>query len=167
MTLQYKKATLDDLEEIYSLVSHAIDVMISHNILQWDEIYPTKEDFRNDINRGHLYIGLTDGHIAVVYALNQECDKEYQNGNWKYPNEPFYVVHRLCVAPVFQNKGVARYTLLHIEAELLKKNIHAIRLDAFCNNPFSLKLYDSLQYSRVGYADWRKGRFYLMEKYFD
>ena len=166
MTLQYKKATLDDLEEIYSLVSHAIDVMISHNILQWDEIYPTKEDFRNDINRDHLYVGLTDEHIAVVYALNQECDKEYQNGNWKYPNEPFYVVHRLCVNPDFQNRGVAKQTLLHIEAELLKKNIHAIRLDAFCNNPFSLKLYDSLQYSRVGYADWRKGRFYLMEKYF-
>lgn len=39
------------------------------------------------------------------------------------------------------------------------------RLDAFTENPFALKLYDNLGYSRVGYADWRKGRFYLMEKY--
>lgn len=165
MTLQYRKATSDDIEEICSLISHAIDEMIRHDILQWDELYPTREDFLADINKNHLYVGLIDKRIAVVYALNQECDAEYQNGLWKYPDEPYYVLHRLCVDPDFQNRGVARHTLLHIETELLKKNIHAIRLDAFSNNPFSLKLYDSLNYTRVGYADWRKGRFYLMEKY--
>ena len=166
MELLYRKATLDDLEEIYSLVAHAVDVMIDQNILQWDELYPTKEDFRADINKNHLYVGSTSGQIAVVFALNQEYDKEYENGRWEHPNVPFYIVHRLCVNPDFQNQGIARHTLLYIEETLLKKDIHAIRLDAFCNNPFSLKLYDSLHYSRVGYADWRKGRFYLMEKYF-
>lgn len=166
MTLQYRKATLDDLEDISLLVAYAIDDLINRDILQWDEIYPTKEDFREDINNDHLYVGLTDGQIAVVYALNQECDKEYENGCWKYPDKPYYVVHRLCVHPNFQHKGIAKRTLQHIETELLQKDIHAIRLDTFSNNPYSLKLYDSLQYSRVGYADWRKGRFYLMEKYF-
>ena len=166
MTLQYRKAALNDLEEVYSLVALAINTMVKNNIQQWDELYPTKEDFRKDIDKDHLYVGMTERQIAVVYALNQECDKEYQNGSWKYPDKPYYVVHRLCVHPGFQHRGIARHTLLHIEAELSKKNIHAIRLDAFSNNPFSLKLYDSLNYSRVGYADWRKGRFYLMEKYF-
>ena len=166
MTLQYRKATLDDLEEVYSLVALAIDTMAKNNILQWDELYPTKEDFRKDIDSNQLYVGITDGQIAVVYTLNRECDAEYQNGLWKYPNKPYYVVHRLCVHPNSQNRGIAKQTLLHIEAELLKKDIHAIRLDVFSNNPFSLKLYDSLHYSRVGHADWRKGRFYLMEKYF-
>lgn len=166
MTLHYRKATLYDLEEIYNLVFHAIDVMVSQNILQWDELYPTKEDFRIDINKKQLYVGLAYEQIAVVFTLNQECEEEYKNGRWEHPNVPFYIVHRLCVNPKFQNQGIAKHTLLYIEETLLKKNIHAIRLDAFCNNPFSLKLYDSLHYSRVGYADWRKGRFYLMEKYF-
>ena len=165
MTLQYRKATLYDLEEINSLVTHAIDVLIKNGILQWDEIYPTKEDFRVDINNDQLYVGLADEQIAVVYALNQECEEEYQNGRWKYPDIPFYIVHRLCVHPAFQNQGIGKQTLLHIESELLKNDIHAIRLDVFSNNPFSLKLYNSLDYSKVGYADWRKGRFYLMEKY--
>ena len=166
MKLHYRKAALKDLEEIYSLVSHAVDVMISQKILQWDEIYPAKEDFRQDINKNELYVGLADGRIAVVFALNRECDEQYENGSWGHPDIPYYVVHRLCVNPDFQNQGVAKHTLLYIESKLLKKDIHAIRLDAFCNNPYSLKLYDSLHYSRVGYADWRKGRFYLMEKYF-
>ena len=164
--LHYRKATLDDLEEISSLVSHAVDVMVDQNILQWDEIYPTKEDFRTDINKHQLYVGLIGRQIAVVFALNQECEEEYKNGRWEHPNVPFYIVHRLCVNPDFQNQGIAKRTLLYIEETLLKMDIHAIRLDAFCNNPYSLKLYDSLHYSRVGYADWRKGRFYLMEKYF-
>ena len=166
MKLHYREATLKDLEEIYCLVSRAVDVMISQNILQWDEIYPTKEDFRQDINKKELYVGLINKRIAVVFTLNRECDEQYENGSWQYPDIPYYIVHRLCVNPDFQNQGVAKRTLLYIEEELLKVEIHAIRLDAFCNNPYSLKLYDSLHYSRVGYADWRKGRFYLMEKYF-
>lgn len=165
MILQYRKATLHDLEEINCLVTHATDVLIKNGILQWDEIYPTKEDFRVDINNDQLYIGLMDEQIVVVYTLNQECEEEYQNGHWKYPDIPFYIVHRLCVHPDFQNQGIGKQTLLHIEAELLKIDIHAIRLDVFSNNPFSLKLYNSLNYSKVGHVDWRKGRFYLMEKY--
>ncbi len=55
-------------------------------------------------------------------------------------------------------------TMEYIEAELCKKEIEAIRLDAFTENPNALKLYKNLGYKIVGYADWRKGRFYLCEK---
>lgn len=71
MTLQYRKANLDDLEEIYSLISHAINEMTEHDILQWDQLYPAREDFLGDISQNSLYVGLADGHIAVVYTLNQ------------------------------------------------------------------------------------------------
>ena len=53
-----------------------------------------------------------------------------------------------------------------LEAESIAKNngIKAIRLDAFTENPVALSLYEKLGYSIAGYADWRKGRFALMEK---
>ena len=166
MILKYRKAEPDDIEDICSIVHAAVEVMERDNIFQWDDIYPAKEDFQEDIEESQLYIGLVDGQIAVVYALNQKCDNEYENGKWKYKDEPFYIVHRLCVNPAFQNKGVAKSTLLFIEKQLMEKGIHVIRLDVFTNNPFALRLYNSLGYSEVGYADWRKGRFLLMEKYF-
>lgn len=165
MIPEYTKATPNDIEEICNIVHNAIEVMEQHNIFQWDDLYPAKEDFKEDVDKGQLYIGLMNGQIAVVYALNQEYEKEYVNGKWKY-NEPFYIVHRLCVNPIFQNKGIAKAALLHIEKQLEEKGIHVIRLDVFSNNPFALKLYHSLGYSEVGYADWRKGRFFLMEKRF-
>lgn len=166
MVLKYRKATPNDLEEICGIVHAAIDTMVRNHIFQWDDLYPAKEDFQEDIDEGQLYVGLVNGEIAVVYALNQKCEKEYENGKWKYENEPFYIVHRLCVNPIFQNKGIAGSTLLYIERQLTEMDIHVIRLDVFSNNPFALKLYHSLGYSDSGYADWRKGRFFLMEKRF-
>lgn len=165
MILKYRIATPDDIEEICSIVHTAVDVMERHNIFQWDDLYPAKEDFQEDIGLNQLYVGLVDGQIAVMYTLNQKSEKEYENGKWKYKDEPFYIVHRLCVNPTFQNKGIAKSTLLYIERQLTEMGIHVIRLDVFSNNPFALRLYNSLGYSEVGYADWRKGRFFLMEKY--
>lgn len=166
MILKYRKATLDDLEEIWNIVGNSIDVMEENNIFQWDNLYPLKEDFQKDIVKNQLYLGLANDQIAVLYVLNQECDKEYENGDWKFKEEEFYIVHRLCVNPDFQNRGIARHTLLHIEKQLKSKGIYVIRLDVFQNNPYAIRLYDSLGYSKAGYADWRKGRFYLMEKHF-
>ena len=166
MVLKYRKATPNDIEEICSIVHTAVSVMERGNIFQWDDLYPAKEDFQEDVDQSQLYVGSVNGQIAVVYTLNQKCEKEYENGKWKYKDEPFYVVHRLCVNPIFQNKGIAKSTLLYIERQLMEIGIHVIRLDVFSNNPFALRLYNSLGYLKVGYADWRKGRFFLMEKMF-
>lgn len=166
MDIQYRIAVLEDLNEICSLFDSAIDTMIQNNIFQWDEMYPTEKDFQTDIDRKQLYVGMAEGRIAVVYVVNQECDEQYVNGDWKYAGEPYYIIHRMCVHPDFQNQGIARLTLLHIEEQLISWGIHVIRLDAFSENPYALKLYGNLGYAKVGCADWRKGRFYLMEKNF-
>lgn len=166
MILKYRKAIFDDLDEICDIVRNSIEVMERNHIFQWDDLYPVKADFQKDIEKNQLYVGLANDQIAVLYVLNQECDKEYESGDWKYKEEAFYIVHRLCVNPDFQNRGVARHTLLHIEKQLKSKRIYVIRLDVFQNNPYAIRLYDSLGYSKVGYADWRKGRFYLLEKHF-
>jgi ribosomal protein S18 acetylase RimI-like enzyme len=42
--------------------------------------------------------------------------------------------------------------------------IDTIRLDVFTLNPYALKMYEKSGYIKVGFAHWRKGEFYLMEK---
>lgn len=165
MELKYRIAEIKDLDEICHMIDSATDTMIEHEIFQWDDFYPVREDFKEDIEKQQLYVGMVKQQIAVIYVLNQECDEAYAAGDWKYKEEPFYVIHRLCVNPVFQRKGIAQSTLLHIEKELRDLGIHAIRLDVFSQNPFALKLYENVGFQRAGYVDWRKGRFYLMEKH--
>lgn len=164
MELSYRTANIEDLEGIFKIVENAIKQMEFENIHQWDNIYPTINDFRNDIKNNELYIGIINKEIAVVYALNKECDEEYKNGEWQYIGDNYRVIHRLCVSLDFQNRGIAQTTLKHIENELYYLGIKAIRLDVFSENPYALKLYSNNGYRKVGNAHWRKGEFLLMEK---
>ena len=107
---------------------------------------------------------MIDGKIAVCFVLSKEYDEEYKNGKWQWPNARFCVIHRLCVSPNFQNRGIAAETLKYIENLCKSQGYDSIRLDCFTENPYSRKLYDKAGYSVVGYADWRKGRFELREK---
>ena len=162
--MNYSKADINDLEEIYSLYQNAIIAMEKDNIHQWDEVYPDKDILKEDITKNQMYIGKTDNKITVCFVLSEECDEEYKNGCWKYTDSRFNVIHRLCVNPLFQNQGIAAKTLEYIENLSKSEGYDSIRLDCFTQNPYSRKLYDKAGYSITGYADWRKGRFELREK---
>lgn len=162
--LDFRLGSSADLPEIAALFENAKKHMIAQQIFQWDELYPTWETYDLDIKRRELTVGILDGRIAVVYVLNRECDEQYRKGRWKYADAPYLVLHRLCVNPAYQNMGVAKLTMAHIEEVVRAKGIRNIRLDAFSENPFALRLYDSCGFRHVGDTDWRKGRFYLLEK---
>lgn len=51
MDIQYRTAELTDLEEITALVRQAALEMSRLGIDQWDELYPIREDFEQDIRR--------------------------------------------------------------------------------------------------------------------
>ena len=159
-----KPAKKSDLGEIQKLIESAIIEMERNHIFQWDEIYPSIKDFAEDLNNGTLFIGTEGDEIAVVYVLNKDQDEEYFKADWTYKGESFCVLHRFCVNPKFQNRGIAKSVLSQIEEELRQRNIKAIRLDVFTENPFALRLYEKAGFHKTGTADWRKGKFILMEK---
>lgn len=156
--------TLSDIDEIYILVQKAIHHMERKGIHQWDEHYPTKDDFLEDIEKNTLYIAEENKRIIAIYTINQQCDDEYYDFVWDNPDESACILHRLCVSPDMQNKGIASKLLSHIEHQVREKGYSSIRLDVFSDNPYALKLYEKNNYKQRGYADWRKGRFYLLEK---
>ena len=162
--LKFMLAQKEDLDNVLAMVTDAINEMNRNGIDQWDNIYPDRNILENDIIKKQLYIGVSGKNIVSAYVLNQECDEQYANGAWKYPDSTYYVIHRLCVNPMFQNKKIGTLTMMHIEDEVRKIGIDTIRLDAFTLNPYAIKLYEKLGYSKVGLAHWRKGKFYLMEK---
>ncbi|MCD8143296.1 MAG: GNAT family N-acetyltransferase [Clostridiales bacterium] len=163
MQLSYERATAEDLDEVCAVARSATAAMRAAGVEQWNERYPTREDFQSDIARNQLYVGRAGGHIAVHYALNQSCDADYQNGYWQTEG-PFAVLPRLCVAPDFQHQGIGKQTLRHIEETLKPTPIRAIRLDVFSGNFAAVRLYWRAGYTQVGEVDWQMGRFYLMEK---
>ena len=162
--MEFRLAENNDIDRVFNIYSKAIEEMEKHNINQWDNLYPDKEILQEDIDKKELYICELEGEIACAYVLNSEYDEDYEKGKWHYKDASFNVIHRLCVNPKFQNKGIAGKAIKYIEEVLKNKGIESIRLDVYSLNPFALRLYEKAGYKKTGNAHWRKGEFYLMEK---
>ncbi len=63
----YRKAILDDLGEIMVAVEDSREVLRLQGNGQWQDGYPNRDDFINDINNGRLFIVCdTNDHKKVV-----------------------------------------------------------------------------------------------------
>lgn len=162
--MKIRKAEHEDLNTITDIFRNAINNMNDYNIYQWDNLYPTKTILEQDILRKQMYVGIKDDVIVSTVVVNNEFDEQYKDGNWKYNNERFSIIHRLCVNTIYQNQGIGENTMLIIEELLQNEGTQCIRLDAFSQNPYALKMYHKLGYQKVGETIWRKGLFYLFEK---
>lgn len=159
-----RKAIESDLIEIIQIYKNAVQCMNTNGILQWDDIYPTEDILKTDVEQNTMYLCIIEDAIAAVFVLNQKYDHEYESGHWQYKQASFSVVHRLCVNPAFQGKGVGFQAMITAESILRKNGTDAVRLDAFSQNPAALSLYKKLSYTKVGAVQFRKGLFFLFEK---
>jgi len=84
----------------------------------------------DDIQKKQLNVVLLEKQLAVAYVVNQECDEQYANGQWRFPDSAYAVIHRLCVHPKFQNQGIAAKVMKQIEDTQREHGVEVIRLDA-------------------------------------
>ena len=155
-------AVLADFDDVWDVFQCATRQMCTLRIFQWDDIYPSQKDIRDDIENGHMYL-LTEGDAVLsVVTLNTQQDEVYQTAAWEGQNPA--VIHRLCVHPRFWNKGAGRQTMVFAEQQLMNSGFDSVRLDAFSQNPSALALYERMGYKRKGEVRFRKGLFYLYEK---
>lgn len=164
MELAFRKAKPEELSQIFALFCDAIEEMDRSGIPQWDKVYPDEATLQSDIEQGTLYVALWEGRPAAVFVLNGAYDVQYANGQWT-EETAFLVIHRLCVSPRFQHKGLGKQAVQAAEAEAAALGAKALRLDAFKHNPYAVRLYESNGYRIVGEVLFRKGPFYLMEKH--
>lgn len=111
--MEFRKATqsnFNDIIEIYQAATQYLDAIGIH---QWDAAYPSKNIIKEDIQNQEMYVGLIDGIIVTAFTLNPNYEEEYALGNWQYNHLPFSVVHRFCVNPACQNKGIGTKAGVH------------------------------------------------------
>lgn len=162
--MEFRNAFPADLDTVTAIFHAAVLHMNEAGIPQWDELYPSEDDLRGDILRSEMTLGLEDGEPVCAFTLNRECDPEYANGAWRYKGSDFFVLHRLCVAPACQHRGIAAQAMDYLEDLLRGKGCRDLRLDAFSRNPYALRLYEKRGFRKAGEVNWRMGLFYLYEK---
>lgn len=156
--MEFRKATIKDIPIIEDIIERAKKHMHENGIMQWNEYYPTKEDYLHDLDAHSLYVGLLDSRIVCVYTVDKKYEPEYDLCTWRMND--YMVLHRLCIDPFFQHKGLAKECMHHI----FKTCKGSIRLDVYTCNPYAFNLYKNLGFVKVGSAKWFEKDFDIMEK---
>ena len=79
--MQYRLAKISDIYDVFALIRAAIVRMEEDDIHQWDDIYPTKEDFISDIANKSLYIAEENGRMVAIYVISAESDEAYKTAD--------------------------------------------------------------------------------------
>lgn len=162
--MEIRKAVPGDMTGITVLFKRCTAHMIQHDILQWDELYPTAEVFAQDIKDESLSVCVTSENSVIgCVVLNRFQDKEYEEVDWGFMGE-ISVIHRLMVLPEYEGAGIAYKLMSYAEKLAAEQGMDAVRLDTFAQNQRAIAFYKKHGYHICGSVNFRKGLFMCYEK---
>ena len=163
-----RKASFDDLKQIYALVKEATLRMNSEGNHQWDADYPTKKILRKDVTNGHLFIKAVDGEVLGIIVLNFTQPNQYTTLEWNSDARSL-IIHRMAVKENTLGKGVGTELVQFAEQHARHHlNVAGIRTDTYFLNKAAQQLFTKLGYRMVGAVslDEKLGDFYCYETVF-
>ena len=82
-----RKATSADIDTIIVITKACAAHMIGKNIYQWNEDYPNKKAFIEDVKRNELYVLEIENNINGCLTISTLMDKEYRPISWLTSNK--------------------------------------------------------------------------------
>jgi len=144
-----RKARAKDIDKILDITKACAKHMINQNIYQWNEHYPNKNAFLNDLDRDELFVLEENNNVIGSLVISTLMDREYETINWLTPNTNSIYIHRLSVHPLFQNRGFA-HKLMDFAEQFAIKNKHvSVRLDTFSKNQKNQHFYKKRGYQKL------------------
>jgi GNAT superfamily N-acetyltransferase len=156
MNYSFRKASVHDIPQIWTIIQQAIVRRKNDGSQQWQDGYPNEDLIRKDIVDGIGYV-LTDDDKIVGYAailFNDEPAYEKLKGTW-LTNEDFAVVHRVAISDDYLGKGLAQKIFLLTEDLAIENNIFSIKVDTNFDNIPMLKILEKLGYTYCGEVFFR------------
>ena len=161
-----REANSDDIKSILSITKACSTDLISNGIFQWNEHYPNKEAFDNDLKNSWLYVIIENHKTIGSITITPEMDEEYGPVKWLSKTNNNLYVHRLAVDPKMQGKGHAQKLMDFAENYARENNYESIRLDTFSKNLRNQKFYEQRGYIRlenIYFPNQSKDPFYCYE----
>lgn len=142
-------AKISEIPDILNITKACAVYMIQKNIYQWNEHYPSKIAFENDIARKELYVLEIDAQIIGTIVISTFMDAEYGPIQWLTPNERNVYIHRLSIHPNRQGKGYAKRLMDFAERHAEQNGYASVRLDTFSQNARNQKFYEARGYQKL------------------
>ena len=147
--IKIELATQNELDRVKEIAEACAKNMIENNIFQWNDKYPSREIFKEDIKNKSLYVSKINQEVVGCIMLSSFKDDVYRSVDWITPDEYNLYIHRLAVHPIFQKKGIARKMMDFAEDFAKSNNYKSIRLDTFSQNPRNNKFYKARGYNKL------------------
>ncbi len=145
-----RHAKLSEISDIITMTRACSAFMIANGIYQWNEDYPSKKKFENDLERKELYVLEIEKRIVGTIVISTFMDEEYAPISWLTLNDNNIYIHRLAVRPDHQGKGYARQMMQFAETYAEKNGFASIRLDTFSQNSRNQRFYEARGYQKLG-----------------
>ena len=144
-----RKGTYTDIDKILEITNLCAVQLIEKNIFQWNEHYPNKEAFFEDLKVHELFV--LEQHINIIgcITISTFMDPFYGPLTWLTPNKNNIYIHRLAIHPNYQGHGYAQELMSFAEAYARKNNFTSVRLDTFSQNTRNLTFYEQRGYKRL------------------
>jgi ribosomal protein S18 acetylase RimI-like enzyme len=159
-----RKASIKDLDNVMEIALKLVHVLNNAGNYQWNEFYPLKEHFLEDVKNGDLYIAYQEDEqdpedsiktsntyeILGFIAITTDQPPEYSDLDWNNNSKVAIVPHRIGVSPFVQGKGTAQLLMSHVEVVARERNISCIRVDTNILNLPMQHIFTKLDYSYIG-----------------
>jgi len=145
-----RKAVPSDIDAIHTLARGCAKAMIAQEIYQWNEHYPTRSRFEQDIALQESYVLEETNQIRGTIVITESMDDEYIPIQWLTDNQNNLYLHRLAIHPAYWGKGYAQQLMNWAEAYAKNKRYQSIRLDTFSQNKRNQKFYETRGYQKLG-----------------
>ncbi len=144
--LMIRKATNLDIDAILEITKSCLAFMVEQHIFQWNEHYPNKNAFLNDLERDELFVIEENSELIGCITISTFMDDVYKPVLWLTPNNKNIYIHRLAIHPKHQGMGHAQQLMTFAETYAADNGFKSVRLDTFSKNPRNMKFYERRGY---------------------
>lgn len=145
-----RHAKISEIADILTITRACAVKMQENGIFQWNEHYPKKEAFVNDVKCNELYVKELNGKIIGAIVISTHMDDEYIPIKWLTPSGNNTYIHRVCIHPDYQGKGFAQEMMDFAEDCSRKNGFTSVRLDTFSQNKRNQRFYEQRGYQKLG-----------------
>ena len=142
-------AQKSDLDRVLQITRLCAREMESRKVFQWNEHYPDRQSFVNDINNSELYVYCIQDMVIGCVSICAFMDEVYSKVSWKTDGKNSVYIHRLAVDPKHQQQGIGSKLMDFAENESKLSGVESIRLDTFSQNIVNQNFYEKRGYVKL------------------
>ena len=152
----YRKAKLEDIDQVMQAVEDSRDALRLQGNGQWQDGYPNKDDFINDINNKRLFVIIDEKDPKTIIAVcaisyREEDYHHLYEGKW-LTDLPYVVMHRVAIKKEYRNQGYGK-KLFEIFVETAKiEGYRSLRIDTHEGNAVMRHLIGLFDFAYCGKA---------------